>query len=85
LKQRIIAKKKAEMQDYTEDVEGVLSMYVPPDPQRMQQAFEAGKVPFNSAGGVVNLILADYAQAGRSNNAHFRYRREKDHSLRVNT
>ena len=31
------------MQDYMEDVKGVLSMYVPPDPQKMQQAFQAGK------------------------------------------
>src|SRR5579862_8195215 len=53
LKKRVVAKKKAEMQDYMEDVKGVLSMYIPPEPQRMQQAFEGGKVPFNPAGGLV--------------------------------
>lgn len=40
MEQRVIAKKKAEMQDHMEDVKGVLSMYVPSDPQRMQQAFQ---------------------------------------------
>ena len=64
VKQRVIAKKKAEMKDYMEDVKGVLSMYVPPEPQRMQQAFQAGKVSLNPAGGVVNLIFTDYAQPG---------------------
>src|SRR5580658_8276121 len=56
VKQRVIAKKKAEMKDYMEDVKGLLSMYVPPDPQRMELAFQAGKVSFNPAGGVVNLV-----------------------------
>src|SRR5262249_45587106 len=37
IKQRIIKKKKEEMKDYMQDVKSVLAMYVPPDPQRMQQ------------------------------------------------
>src|SRR5271155_1817554 len=64
LKQRVIEKKKAEMQDYMEDVKGVLAMYVPPDPQRMQAAFAAGKVSLNPAGGMLNVIFTDYAQPG---------------------
>src|SRR5271154_4866627 len=64
LKQRVIEKKKAEMADYMDDVKGVLSMYVPPDPQKMEQAFQAGKVSINPAGGLVNLIFNDYAQPG---------------------
>src|SRR5712692_8984061 len=46
LKQRIINKKKAEMKDYMEDVKAVLRMYLPPDPQKMQAAYQAGKVSF---------------------------------------
>jgi len=64
VKQRVIAKKKAEMTDYMDDVKGLLTMYVPPDPQRMQLAFQAGKASFNPAGGTVNLIFTDYAQPG---------------------
>jgi hypothetical protein len=62
LKQRIIEKKEAEK--YLEEVKGVLSMYVPPDPQKMQAAYQAGKAFLNPAGGVVNLIFNDYAQPG---------------------
>src|SRR5580692_7875666 len=64
LKQRVIEKKKEEMQEYMGEVKGVLSMYVPPESQRMQQAFQAGKMSLNPAGGVVNLIFTDYAQPG---------------------
>src|SRR5271155_526706 len=39
LKQRVIANKKAEMTDYMDDVKGLLGMYVPPDPQKMDLAF----------------------------------------------
>ena len=62
MKQKVIAKKKAEMKDYMQDVKAVLSMYVPPDPQKMQAAYQAGKVSLNPSPGGVNLIFADYAQ-----------------------
>ena len=37
MKQKIIAKKKAEMTDYMQDVESLLNMYVPPDPRECRQ------------------------------------------------
>jgi len=64
VKQRIIKKKKAEMKDYMQDVKGVLGMYVPPDPQKMQAAYQAGKVSINPVSGAVNLIFNNYAQPG---------------------
>ena len=62
LKQRVIAKKKAEIKDYMQDVKALLSMYVPPDPQELQAAYQAGKVSLNPVLGAVNLIFTDYAQ-----------------------
>jgi hypothetical protein len=64
LKQRVVEKKKEEMQDYMGDMKAVLGMYVPPDPQRMEQAFQAGKVSLNPGGGVVNIVFRDYALPG---------------------
>jgi hypothetical protein len=63
-KQRIVEKKKGEMKDYMQDVKAVLALYVPPDPQKMQAAFQAGKVSLNPVEGAVNLVFADYAQPG---------------------
>ena len=85
VKQRVIAKKKAEMADYMDDVKGLLSMYVPPDPQKMEQAFQAGKVSINPAGGLVNLIFNDYAQPGDRMTLVFNPAIKKIISLSVNT
>ena len=64
VKQRVIAKKKEEMKDYMQDVKGVLAMYVPPDPQRMEQAYEAGHMTLNPVPGAINLVFTNYAQPG---------------------
>jgi hypothetical protein len=85
LKQRVIAKKKAEMADYMDDVKGVLSMYVPPDPPKMQQAYQAGKVSLNPAGGLLNLIFTDYAQPGDRMTLAFDTHAKKIVSLNVDT
>ena len=85
MKQKIIAKKKEEMKDYMGDVKALLSQYVPPDPQKMQQAYQAGKVSLNPAGGVVNLIFKDYAQPGDQMTLRFDTAAHKIISLSVNT
>ncbi len=85
MKQRIIAKKKGEITDYMDDVKGLLTLYVPPDPQKMQQAFQAGKVSLNPAGGMVNLIFTDYAQPGDQMTLSFDPAAKKIVSLSINT
>jgi hypothetical protein len=85
MKQRVIAKKKAEMQDYMEDVKSLLSMYVPPDPQKMQQAFQAGKISLNPSGDALNLIFTDYAEPGDRMTLTFDTAAKKITSLSVNT
>jgi hypothetical protein len=85
LKQRVVEKKKAEMVDYMDDVKGVLSMYVPPDPDRMQLAFQAGKLSLNPSGNVLNLIFTDYAQPGDRMTLVFDPAIKKIISLSVNT
>jgi hypothetical protein len=85
VKQRIIAKKKEEMTDYMGDVKALLSQYVPPDPQKMQLAYQAGKVSLNPAGGVVNLIFKDYAQPGDQMTLRFDTAAHKITSLSVNS
>jgi len=85
MKKRIIAKKKGEMKDYMGDVKALLSQYVPPDPEKMQQAFQAGKVSLNPAGGEVSLIFKDYAQAGDQMTLRFDTAAHKIISLSVNT
>jgi hypothetical protein len=85
LKQRVIEKKKAEMQDYMGDVKGLLSMYVPPDPQKMEQAYQAGKASLNPQGPLMNLVFRDYAQPGDQMTLTFDTAASKVISLSINT
>ena len=84
LKQKI-EKKKAEMMDYMDDVKAVLGMYVPPDPERMQLAFQSGNVSFNPAGNRLNLVFTNYAQPGDRMTLTFDPAAKKIVSLSVNT
>jgi hypothetical protein len=85
MKQRVIEKKKEEMQDYMEDVKGLLGMYVPPDPQKMEQAYQAGNVSLNPAGGLVNLVFRNYAQPGDQMTLTFDPGAKKITSLNIST
>ena len=67
------------------DVKGLLAIYLPPDSQRMEQAFQAGKVLLNPAGGIVNIIFTDYAQPGDRMTIAFDGAAKKIVSLNVDT
>ncbi len=66
LKQRVVAKKKEEMKDYMGEVKSLLSMYVPPDPQRIGQAFQSGNASLNPipAAQQTAIVFRNYAQPG---------------------
>jgi len=86
-KQRIIAKKKEEMKDYMGQVKTLLAMYVPPDPQKMQQAFQDHKVSLNPNAGsdLAQIVFKDYAQPGDQMTISFNTAEKKISALNVNT
>jgi hypothetical protein len=73
------------MQDYMGDVKNLLTLYVPPDPQKMQQAFAAGNVSLNPSSGLVNLVFKNYAQPGDQMTITFDPATKKVISLSVQT
>ena len=87
MKQRIIAKKKGEMKDYMGQVKTLLALYVPPNPQQMQQAFQAGKASLNPSpdSGTTNLVFRDYALPGDQMTLTFNSATKKIVNLNVNT
>jgi hypothetical protein len=85
LKQRVVAKKKEEMQDYMGNVKGVLSLYVPPNPQKIQQAFQSGNASIDPTSGGVNLVFKNYAQPGDQMTITFNPRAKKISQVNVNT
>jgi hypothetical protein len=68
LKQRIVAKKKEEMTAYMQDAAALIHSYVPPEPDRIQQSVNAGKMTMAplDGGRRVQLVFKDYLKAGDS-------------------
>jgi hypothetical protein len=87
VKQRIIEKKKGEMKDYMGQVKTLLNLYLPPDPQRIQQAAQAGKVSLNATAGagVAEIVFKDYALPGDQMTISFNMKAKKFSSVKVNT
>jgi hypothetical protein len=87
MKQRIVAKKKGEMKDYMGQVKTLLALYVPPNPQQMQQAFQAGKASLNPSPdtGTTSIVFKDYALPGDQMTLTFNTAAKKISSLSVNT
>ena len=85
LKQHVIEKKTEEMEDYMQDVKSVIGMYVPPNPQKMQAAFQAHNVSLVPGGGVVQLVFKNYAQPGDQMTISFDTATRKIQGLNVDT
>ncbi len=83
LRQRIVEKKTTEMKDYMQQVQGVISLYVPPNPQKMQQAFQAKKVSVSRGEGLVDLVFHDYALPGDTMTIGYDTAAKKIRSLHV--
>lgn len=64
LRGRVVEKKVDEMKDYMERLKSLISHYAPPDPEKMQQAFQSGKANVNAAGEVATLTFHDYYKQG---------------------
>jgi hypothetical protein len=87
MKQRVVEKKKEEMQDYMGQVKTLLAEYTPPDPQKMEQAFKAGNASLNPSPSTqtVGLVFKNYAQSGDQMTLSFDPATKKVSSLSVNT
>ena len=87
LKQRMVKKKTEEMQDYMADVKTLLSVYVPPDPAKLQQAYQSGNASISKAPatGMVNLIFQNYDKTGDQLTISFDGQTKKIASLSVKT
>jgi hypothetical protein len=65
LKAKIVENKKDEMKDYMEQAVALVHRYVPPKPEDIQRAKEAGKVKAGPSGpGRARLEFADYLKPG---------------------
>jgi hypothetical protein len=69
MKQKIVAKKKEEYQDYAESMKALAQQYAPPDPAKIQQAAAAGNITLGTVAGAtgqVQLVIHNYLKSGDS-------------------
>jgi hypothetical protein len=85
LMRRVIERKQAEMKQYLGEVKGVLTMYLPPNPQTMEQVKQAGNLSVNPLPGALNLVFKNYAQPGDQLTVTFDTTAHKVSSVNVNT
>lgn len=87
MKQKIIEKKKEEMQDYMGQVKTLLGKYTPPNPQKMEQAFKSGNASLdpNPAAQTLGIVFKNYAQSGDQMTLSFDTATKKVSGLNVNT
>ena len=77
---RVVEKKTDEMKEYMQQVQSLLSMYVPPNPQLIQQAMQKHNVSIDKTDGLDPDAtgLQELRQAWRPDDAGLRRRGEED-------
>jgi hypothetical protein len=85
LKRRIVAKKKAEFQDYGEQIADLARQYTQPDPDRLQQAYAQGNISMQLGGGesTVTITIKNYIKPNDSMTLVFNKQTKSIQSIRV--
>ncbi len=87
LKQHVVEKKTEEMKDYMQQVQSLLSLYVPPNPQLIQQAIQQKNVSIDKDMGAsgVNVVFKNYAKPNDQMTIGFNPSTKKISTINVNT
>jgi hypothetical protein len=87
LRQRIVEKKTEEMKDYMQSVQSLLSLYVPPNANLIQQAIQNKNVSIERDMGAsgVDLVFKNYAKPGDQMTITFNPQAHKVSNINVNT
>ncbi len=87
LRGRIVEKKTDEMKDYMQQVQSLLSMYVPPNSLLIQKAIQSKNISIDKTmgGGPINIVIHDYAKPGDSETIAFDPAAKKISGINVNT
>jgi hypothetical protein len=87
LRQRVVEKKTDEMKDYMQQVQSLLSMYVPPNPELIQQAMQKHNVSIDKTVGssLTQLVFHNYAKDGDQMTIGFDSAAKKIATINVNT
>ncbi len=86
LKQRIVARKVDDIKDYMAQAQTLIEQYVPPNPQKMQEAFTSGAAALSQAGPqMVKITFTNYVVPGDSMAIVYNLRSKQLTSLNVSS
>jgi hypothetical protein len=87
LKQRIVAKKTDEFQQYGQQVAALAKQYTQPNPQLLQQAYQQGNasIQLGGAPGTVTLVIKNYIKPGDSMTLVFNEGQKSIQTLQVSS
>ena len=87
LRQRIIERKTEEVRAYMERVKGLLALYLPPEPAKMEQAFQSGNAVLNPTPSEkeASIVFKNYSQPGDQMTLSFNTAAKKLTTVNVNT
>jgi hypothetical protein len=66
IKGKVVANKVEDIKEYVDRTGSLIRRYVPPNPESIKTAFDAGKVSFTktSGSGSASVVISDYAKPG---------------------
>jgi hypothetical protein len=85
LKQRVVAKKKEEFEDYAEQMKTTAGQYLPPDKDLIQGAYQKGNVALSPDGSNVKITITNYVKQGDSMVIEFDKAKKQIASIAIKT
>jgi hypothetical protein len=85
LKQRVVAKKKEEFEDYAEQMKTTAGQYLPPDKDLIQAAYQKGNVALSPDGSNVKITITNYVKQGDSMVIEFDKAKKQIASIAIKT
>lgn len=86
LKQRVVAKKKEEYEEYAEQMKALAQQYIPPDKDAIQAAYAKGNVSFTPSAGSPNeikIVIQNYVKPGDSMTIFFNKEQKQITSVKI--
>ena len=66
MKERVVDKKKAEFEQYGQQISALAKQYTTPNPGALMKAKEAGNISLSPGSGTVSLVIKNYVKQGDS-------------------
>jgi hypothetical protein len=66
MKQRVVANKTEEYEEYGQSIGALAKQYTTPNPELLMQAKQAGNVSFQPGAGTISLVIKNYLKPGDS-------------------